>query len=81
MAFSDFKYARPNREEVERKFHLMIEEFKLSSTAQEQEKIIKEINQIRNEVMSMGCICSIRHSIDATNEFYKKDMKRIIIKR
>lgn len=74
VAFSDFKYARPNREVVERRFHLTIEEFKLSSTAQEQEKKIKEINQIRNEVMSMGCICSIRHSIDTTDEFYKNEL-------
>ncbi|GGE70862.1 M3 family oligoendopeptidase [Priestia taiwanensis] len=73
MGFSNYTYTRPNREEVEVKFHTALAAFEKVTTAKEQEEVMDEITSIFHDVYTMGTICSIRHSIDTNDAFYKEE--------
>lgn len=73
MKFSEFKYERPNIEEIKRKFNVLLKEFENSDTLEKQNKIMENINKLRSEFESMAQIAEIRHTIDTTNKFYEEE--------
>lgn len=73
MRFEEFAYTRPNMDEVESRYNAALVRFEGASSAQEQEEVIKEINEIRNELSTDFNLVYIRHSIDTTDEFYKEE--------
>ena len=73
MSFQDYEYKRPNMEELQKIFHAALEQFNSAKTAEEQKKAIRSVNKIRNDFGTMGTLCSIRHSVDTTNAFYKEE--------
>ncbi|MBV7503936.1 M3 family oligoendopeptidase [Bacillus sp. sid0103] len=73
MGFENYSYIRPNLEEVTEKFNTAIEKFKNADTVEEQNGVMNEINQIRNDLGTMFNLCYIRHSIDTNDEFYKEE--------
>ncbi|WP_097028321.1 M3 family oligoendopeptidase [Clostridium peptidivorans] len=73
MKFSEFKYQRPNIEEVKGKFNVLLQEFKNSDTLEKQDKIMEDINKLRSEFESMAQIAEIRHTIDTTDKFYEEE--------
>jgi M3 family oligoendopeptidase len=75
MGFSEYKYVRPNMEEVEVKFNTLVQKFEKAATADEQVAALNEINELRNDVDTMGTIASIRQSIDTTDEFYNAEQE------
>ncbi|MBW8351612.1 M3 family oligoendopeptidase [Bacillus sp. IITD106] len=73
VKFEDYKYTRPNMEEVEAAFNAELEKFKNAKTVEEQSEAMNKINDIRNELGTMFNLCYIRHTIDTNDEFYKKE--------
>jgi M3 family oligoendopeptidase len=73
VGFENYTYKRPNLEEVTEKFNLALENLKNAPSAAEQNKVMMEINQIRNDLGTMFNLCYIRHSIDTNDEFYKNE--------
>lgn len=73
MKFNEFKYERPNIEEIKGKFNILLEEFKNSDTLEKQNKIMEDINKLRSEFESMAQIAEIRHTIDTTDKFYEEE--------
>lgn len=73
MPFSEYKYIRPNQKDVEKQLKEAVENFNCGKTLQEQEQAMQKINAIRNDVATMENLCSIRHTIDTTDEFYKDE--------
>lgn len=73
LGFEDYTYIRPNLEEVTSKFEIALGKFKGAISVDEQSQAMREINDIRNDLGTMFNLCSIRHSIDTTNEFYKTE--------
>lgn len=73
MKFSDFNYQRPNMEELETKFSLLLQSFSNAQSFEEQDKAMEAINDLRRQYESMQEIANIRHTIDTANEFYKKE--------
>jgi M3 family oligoendopeptidase len=73
MRFQDFKYERPNMEELERNFNEALQKFQHAETVEAQELAMKEINEIRKYWGTMSNICYIRHSINTEDEFYKTE--------
>ncbi|GHH98396.1 M3 family oligoendopeptidase [Neobacillus kokaensis] len=71
MSFGNYTYARPNLVEVTAKFDAALVRFESAVTAEEQSEVMNEINQLRNDLGTMFTLCSIRHSIDTNDEFYK----------
>jgi len=73
MKFKDFKYQRPNMEQVKIEFTALVEAFKASNEVEKQINIIKEINKIRNHLESMGALVQVRHTIDTEDAFYDEE--------
>ncbi|PED80031.1 oligoendopeptidase F [Bacillus pseudomycoides] len=73
MSFKDYEYKRPNTEELQEKITTALEQFENAKTVEEQKQAIGFINKIRNDFGTMGTLCSIRHSVDTTDAFYKEE--------
>lgn len=70
MKFNEFEYLRPNFDKIEMNFDLLLSNFEKAKSAQEQNEIIEEITNIRNNMYTMETLVSIRHSIDTRDKFY-----------
>lgn len=70
MKFHEYPYVRPEFDTVNTSFNHLLNQFKNASSFEEQDKIMTEINALRNEVESMMVLVSVRNSIDTTDEFY-----------
>jgi len=73
MEFSDYAYIRPDIPEFESNFKVFLEQFTHARSVQEQIEAINNINKIRNVFESMMALASIRHSIDSTDIYYRKE--------
>jgi M3 family oligoendopeptidase len=73
VGFEKYTYTRPNLEEVTEKFNLALENLINAPSAANQNEVMKEINQLRNDLGTMFNLCYIRHSIDTNDEFYKNE--------
>ncbi|WP_102271648.1 M3 family oligoendopeptidase [Cytobacillus massiliigabonensis] len=73
MSFINYTYSRPNMDEISSQFEAAIKKFSEAASADEQNQVMKEINDIRNDVGTMFNLCYIRHSIDTNDEFYKAE--------
>ncbi|MDR0267524.1 M3 family oligoendopeptidase [Paenibacillus sp.] len=73
MKFNDYKYERPDIQQIKEKFQQLVQNFESAERLEDQEKAISEINLLRSEVESMGEIVTIRHSIDTNDAFYKAE--------
>ncbi|MCH1627808.1 M3 family oligoendopeptidase [Fredinandcohnia quinoae] len=73
MNFNDYKYVRPNMDEVEQAFNKSLEKFTNSQSVFEQDAAMKEIIEIQRTVDTAFNLCYIRHTIDTNDEFYKEE--------
>jgi len=73
MRFSDYEYKRPVVNEIETSFNDALERFNNATSVEEQDLIMREINDIRNTVDTAFNLCYIRHTIDTNDEFYKEE--------
>lgn len=73
MKFRDFPYSRPDISQVEAQFDALIDKFQSAQSADEQDKILTEINDLRNNYQTMEGINSINYTIDTTNEEIEKE--------
>ena len=51
MKFSEFKYERPDFNLYKEKMISLIDQFKVAKNAEEQLKVVSEINEIRNHIV------------------------------
>ncbi len=70
MKFEEMTYERPDIEQVEKQFSELLTKFENAGTADAQNAVMKEINDLRVEVETMGTLAQVRHSIDTNDEFY-----------
>ena len=75
MKFSDYKYVRPDVDSIRKQFLSLIERFENASNVEEQNKVMKEVNKIREEVDTLGNIAYVRHSIDTEDKFYEGEQE------
>ncbi|MFS1512929.1 M3 family oligoendopeptidase [Chengkuizengella sp. SCS-71B] len=73
MKFSEYKYTRPNMEEITLQFDLELKQFSSATTWQEQNASMMDLYNIHNDFYSMFELGSIRHSINTKDEFYKAE--------
>lgn len=73
MKFSEYKYERPNLEELQSQYASFIEQLKNAKNADEFMTIFKEVNQLRNHVSTMMTLSSLRYTINTADEFYAKE--------
>lgn len=73
MKFNDYEYKRINIDEFKKEFENLINKFNEAKSFQIQNKVMSEINKMRNNFESMVTLVSVRHSIDTNDEFYDKE--------
>lgn len=73
MSFHQYTYERPDFDVIEKKFEAALEKFSSADSADEQNVIMREINDIRNDLGTMFNLVYVRHSIDTNDEFYKEE--------
>ncbi len=73
MEFNDYKYERPNIEELKEKFEKAIEKIDNAESFEEVKKVYKDINDVRMTFSTMGSLAYIRHSVNTLDEFYDKE--------
>lgn len=73
MSFKEYEYKRPDIEEFQTNFTAALERFEKGKNSRRTKEAIGFINRIRNDFGTMSTLCSIRHSIDTTDTFYKEE--------
>ena len=73
MKFSEFKYTRPDIEEVKNKLSSYISKFSNAVSSDIQITIIDQINEVRTEFITMSKIASIRYTMNTTDKFYEEE--------
>lgn len=73
MIFKDFRYCRPNIEEIKKDVLTLIDNMKIAKTKEEQSVAIEKINKIRSTFSTMANLVYIRASINTNDEFYQKE--------
>lgn len=73
MKFNDYKYVRPNIEEVKSNVRGLIKEFERATSFNEENELLKKINKIRSEVDTMSNLVYIRHTVNTNDEFYESE--------
>ena len=73
MKFSEFKYERLDYEELKAKYEELLAKLKACDTAEAFMDVFEQINAFRGHIHSMQTLCSIRHTIDTSDEYYDKE--------
>ena len=73
MKFKDYKYERPNYEEIKKSFLALVDKIKNASPYDEQKLHINQLNNIRKHIETMSTLASIRNSINTADEFYDEE--------
>ena len=75
MKFSEIKYQRPDINILEDNFNQLIDKFNSAASADEQMKIMREINDIRMEYGTQKTLAEIRYSVDTFNKHNEEEQK------
>lgn len=73
MKFSEIEYKRPNIQEVTEKFNHLINLFKNAASFEEQDALIRNINDIRMEFHTNNTLASIKYSIDTNDKEFEDE--------
>ena len=73
MKFNDFKYERPNYNNVKNILEDLILELEKADTWNDAKRAINKIYDVRSEIESAREIATIRYTINTKDEFYEKE--------
>lgn len=73
MKFSEYKYERPDLEQVQKQYASSLEKMNQADDVETFYKEFKELNVLRNHISSMMTIASLRYTINTADEFYEKE--------
>ncbi len=77
MQFKDYKYIRPEYEDIKIKYTELLSKFNDSKDADEQYGYLQKINELQGETDTMAQLVLIRNSINTADEFYDKENEYI----
>lgn len=75
MKFSEMKYVRPDIKEIKKTFKESINKFNNSKSFEEQDEVIKKINDLRFEFESMLILTYINYSSDTGNKAFVEEQE------
>lgn len=73
MKFKDMPYERIDFTKAKAELSEIMEKSKAAKSGEEQFEIHKEFYQLNDKIQTQVTLCSIRHTIDTTDEFYEKE--------
>ena len=71
MKFSDIKYQRPDTDAFLSDMDLLIKEFDLADSAEEQLSLISRSDEMLSDLYTMSTIAEIRNTVDTRDSFYE----------
>lgn len=74
MTFENYPYMRPNLDELEHSFHLLLKSLQ-DGDVSEGNEAIQSLYALRQQVDTMRTLVSIRHSVNTLDEFYKAEQE------
>lgn len=77
LKFKDMPYARPDVEELKKANKEAIEKLKNAASYEEAKQAYFDLQEKETQAGTMMSICSVRNTIDTTDEFYAGEMKAI----
>jgi len=77
MKFNDYKYIRPDFNKVKVQYLDLINDFKMSNTAEEQYSIVKKVNALTKDISTMAALVKTRNSINTADKFYEDENEYI----
>ena len=75
MKFNEFKYVRPDIDLFVKKVNDLTDKFKNANSYEEAEDCLKNVLSVSDDFGTAGTICSIRNTINTTDEFYEKEQE------
>lgn len=73
MKFSEIEYKRPNVSVISEKFEHLVNLFQKAESFDEQDALIRNINDLRMEFQTLGTIASIKYSIDTNDKEFEEE--------
>lgn len=73
MKFKDMPYERLDKEQVQKDFAEIMEEFQNAKSGEEQFEVHKKYYKLMDHVTTMMTIANIRNDVDSADEFYDKE--------
>lgn len=73
MKFKNMPYERIDFAKAKAELSEIMEKSKAAKSGEEQFEIHKEFYQLNDKIQTQVTLCSIRHTIDTTDEFYEKE--------
>lgn len=73
LTFKDYKYERPDLAKISSEVDDLLNDFKTKTSAEEQGRVIDELNKHFNHLSTMSTLAYIRASIDTKDAFYDKE--------
>ena len=75
MKFNEYIYTRPDLETISKEVTCYINQINNANSIDEILDIVKKVTTITKNIDTMATLCSIRNSVDTTNEFYEKEQE------
>ncbi|EZH66321.1 oligoendopeptidase F [Bacillaceae bacterium JMAK1] len=75
--FHDMGYSGIDVKEIQNKTYAITERFQNAGSFEEQNGLLSEMNELKKEVTTQETLVSIRHSMDTTDEYYKKEQEKM----
>ncbi|WP_040229017.1 M3 family oligoendopeptidase [Bhargavaea cecembensis] len=73
VTFKDYKYIRPDLPALREKWRSLLSEFGQATSADDQNRIIEELNKLSDDYSTQSNLAFIRASIDTNDEFYQEE--------
>ena len=73
MKFEDFKYERPNLDEIKERMNKLLALIATGNTLEVELETIKKVFELQDEISTLFNLVSIRNSVDTTNKFYEEE--------
>ncbi|MBZ0202557.1 MAG: M3 family oligoendopeptidase [Ignavibacteria bacterium] len=73
MKFSNIQYTRPDISEFQEKFLHLVTLFENADSVDEQDALIRNINDMRMEFMTVCTLANIKYSIDTTDKEFEEE--------
>ncbi len=73
MKFEDFKYERPNLEQIKERMNKLLELIATNETLEVELDTIKKVFKLQDEISTQFNLVSIRNSVDTTDKFYEEE--------
>jgi len=75
MKFSDYKYQRPDLEQVKKDLESQLELIGTNQSLEVEKQAIHKMFEINDQIGSLAVLVSIRNSLNTKDEFYEKEQE------